>query len=54
MRAGPLSDEKVIRLLNAYFVPVYVSNEEYRDDGTASPEERKVYTQIYHEANQQT
>ena len=53
MRAGPLSDEKVIKLLNAYFVPVYVSNEEYRDDGAAPPEERKVYTQIYHEAIQQ-
>ena len=53
MRAGPLSDEKVIRLLNAYFVPVYVSNEEYRGDGTALPEERKVYTQIYHEAIRQ-
>jgi len=43
----------VIKLLNAYFVPVYVSNEEYRNDGAAPPEERKVYTQIYHEANQQ-
>jgi hypothetical protein len=34
-------------------VPVYVSNEEYRGDGAAPPEERKAYTQIYHEAIQQ-
>ena len=34
-------------------MPVYVSNEEYRGDGAATPEERKVYTQIYHEAIQQ-
>src|SRR5207248_1139148 len=35
MRAGPLSDAKVIELLNAYFVPVYVSNDEVPGDAEA-------------------
>lgn len=29
MRAGPLSDERVISILNGCFVPVYISNEAY-------------------------
>ena len=29
MRAGPLSNSKVIALLNRCFVPVYTVNEEY-------------------------
>ena len=29
MRAGPLSNKKVIDLLNAHFVPVYTVNEDY-------------------------
>jgi hypothetical protein len=50
LRAGPLSDEKVIAQLNRYFVPVYASNEDYRKDGSAPPDERKLYQQIYREA----
>jgi hypothetical protein len=40
MRAGPLSDAKVIELLNAYFVPVYVSNDEVPGDAEAVKAEK--------------
>jgi hypothetical protein len=50
LRAGPLSETKVIELLNAYFVPVYVSNEDYEKDGSAPGDERQAYQSIYHEA----
>jgi hypothetical protein len=47
MRAGPLSDTTVISLLNHYFVAVFVSNEDYRGDGSAPPEERAEHRRIY-------
>jgi len=47
MRAGPLSRTNVIETLNRYFVPVYTSNEEYRDNGSASADERAAYQKIY-------
>ena len=50
MRAGPLSNKTVSDLLNRHFVPVYTSNEEYRDGGTAPPEERAAYQKIYRAA----
>ncbi|HMC65593.1 MAG TPA: hypothetical protein VKI65_11700 [Gemmataceae bacterium] len=50
MRAGPLADPKLIELLNRYFVPVYVANEDYGKDGAASPDEKKEYQRIYLEA----
>src|SRR5213593_3292448 len=50
MRAGPLSNEKVIGLLNRSFVPVYAVNEDYRRDGPAPPEERAEYDRIYRAA----
>ncbi len=50
MRAGPLSNAKVIALLNSYFVPVYAINEDYRGDGPAPAEERAEYRRIYMEA----
>jgi hypothetical protein len=40
MRAGPLSDAKVIELLNAHFVPAYVSNDEIPGDADAVRAER--------------
>ena len=41
----------MISLLNAYFVNVYVSNEDYRRKAPSVPEEeRKAYDQIYHAA----
>ncbi len=42
----------MIDLLNTYFVPVYVSNEDFRDGGSASPEEKKERMRIYREAAQ--
>src|SRR5262249_52798593 len=49
MRAGPLSDDKVIDLLNRYFVPVYVTNEDYTH-GDASTPEKAARTQMIREA----
>jgi hypothetical protein len=50
MRAGPLSKKTVSDTLNAYFVPVYTSNEDYRSDGPAPKEEREAYQKIYRAA----
>src|SRR5262245_4489029 len=50
MRAGPLSDDKVIDLLNSYFVPVYIANEEYTRDGSASPAEKATRARMLTEA----
>src|SRR5438128_377808 len=52
MRAGPLSDAKVVELLNAYFVPVYVSNEDYAAAGCASEDEKTERNRIWREAAQ--
>ncbi|HJZ94335.1 MAG TPA: hypothetical protein VKE40_25955 [Gemmataceae bacterium] len=50
MRAGPLSDPKVVGLLNSYFVPVYTSNEDYEKDGSASAAEKKERNRIWRAA----
>src|SRR5215207_1492789 len=50
MRTGPISNNRVIETLNAYFVPVYAVNEDYRDKGPAPKEEKSEYTRIYREA----
>lgn len=50
MRAGPLSNDRVIRLLNDHFVAVYVSNEDYEGKGPAPPEERAERNRIWREA----
>jgi hypothetical protein len=50
MRASSLSNPEVIALLNRYFVPVYVSNEDYGKNGTAPPEEKAEKQRIYLEA----
>jgi hypothetical protein len=52
MRAGPLSNAKVIQTLNHFFVPVYVSMEDYEDAGAAAKEEKAEYRRIYLEAAQ--
>ena len=49
MRASSLSNEKVIALLNRSFVPVYTSNEDYRDNGGAPPEERDELQRVVRE-----
>jgi hypothetical protein len=51
MRAGPLSNSKVISLLNRYFVPVYAANEDYRENGAAPPEEKAEYNRIFKESH---
>lgn len=47
MRAGPLSNPKVIELLNSYFVPVYTSNDEIIGDEEfvrkEAAERRRIY-----------
>ena len=50
MRTGPFSSKEVIDRLNAYFVPVYVVNEDYRDAGPATKEEKAEVNRIYREA----
>ena len=49
MRAGPLSNDTVIDTLNRYFVPVFVSNEDYEKAGGASPAEKKEYSRLFDE-----
>src|SRR5215210_2294183 len=50
MRAGPLSDPRVIAMLNRYFVPVFAVNEDYRESGNKPDEEKAEYQRIYREA----
>ena len=50
MRASSLSNDKVISLVNSYFVPVYTSNEDFRGNGPAPAEERKELQRIVGEA----
>ena len=52
MRAGPLSKKTVIDTLNAHFVPVYVSIEDYHDEGPASKEEKAEQRRIFREAGE--
>ena len=50
MRAGPLSDRRVIDALNRSFVCVYINNEEYyTKQGNAPPEERAELQRILQE-----
>ncbi|HZO91536.1 MAG TPA: hypothetical protein VFB38_24655 [Chthonomonadaceae bacterium] len=49
MRAVSLSDLRVIAMLNRYFVPVFVSNEDYGEKGCAPPEERAELNRIHQE-----
>jgi hypothetical protein len=41
----------VISLLNAYFIPVYTSMEDYGTSGTVPDDEKKAYQKIYHAAH---
>jgi len=47
MRAGPLSNSKVIAMLNRYYVPVYSSNEYAGPEGTGPAEERNERDRIF-------
>jgi hypothetical protein len=50
MRTGPFSSIEVIDLLNAYFVPVYAVNEDYRAKNVVPKDDQAEYLRIYHEA----
>jgi hypothetical protein len=47
MRAGPLSNPKVIELLNDYFVPVYTSNDFISGPADAQKKEQKERERVY-------
>ena len=47
MRAGPLSNRKVIELLNGCFVPVYTVNEDYGKNGIVPKEEKEERERIF-------
>src|SRR5258708_5944177 len=47
MRAGPLSDPKVVEYINRHYVPVYVTNEDYAADGIAPEEEKRERNRIW-------
>jgi len=51
MRAGPLSNTNIIGLLNQYFVPVYVVNEDYARKGPAPAEEKAELQRIFKEGH---
>jgi hypothetical protein len=46
MRAGPLSNDKVIETLNRFYVAAYVSQDDYKRNGPASAEERETFNEI--------
>lgn len=50
MRASSLSNDKVIDLLNHFFVPVYLSNEDFAKGGCAPVEEKKELQRIFRES----
>jgi hypothetical protein len=50
MRTGPFSSTEVIDRLNAFFVPVYAVNEDYRADGVVPKDEQAEYLRVYREA----
>jgi hypothetical protein len=50
MRAGPLSNDKVIDMLNLYFVPVSVSNDAYTREKDIPKEEREEKVRIVRES----
>ena len=52
MRAGPLSDDKVISLLNSSFVPVYAPYTSEETQGVVSTEEEKEIQRIWSESLQ--
>jgi hypothetical protein len=45
-RAGPLSDDKVIAMLNSYFVPVAVPSDDYVTGGKAPAAERAAFKRL--------
>ena len=53
MRAGPLSDAKVIDLLNHYYVPIYISTDDFEDkNGPAPDAEKKEFVRLFGDVNE--
>ena len=50
MRAGPLSEDKVISLLNGYFIPVYAPYSSEETYSVVSTEEEKEIQRIWRES----
>src|SRR4051812_15893826 len=50
MRAGPLSSPEVVETLSRYFVPGYLSNEDYDEDGPPPVAERRERDRILRES----
>jgi hypothetical protein len=50
MRASSLSNDQVINLLNRYFVPVYIANQDYAASGSAPEEEKAELRRLRQEA----
>jgi hypothetical protein len=46
VRAGPLSDENVVNILNQYFIPVYLTIEAYEPGGSAGIAEQAEFKRI--------
>ncbi|MBY0526915.1 MAG: sigma-70 family RNA polymerase sigma factor [Gemmataceae bacterium] len=52
LRAYALSDDRVINILNRFYIPVFAPNDDYTGTGTAPAEEKAERTRIYHETLQ--
>ncbi|MBY0521903.1 MAG: sigma-70 family RNA polymerase sigma factor [Gemmataceae bacterium] len=50
LRASGLSNDRGIELLNRYFIPVYIANQDFAKEGTASLEERAAWQQLRQQA----
>jgi hypothetical protein len=50
LRASSLSSTKVIDLLNSFFVPVSLRNQDFGDEGAASAQEKSEKARIYRDA----
>src|SRR5262245_9071038 len=50
MRTGPFSQTQVIEKLNAYFVPVYLSQEDLTAEGTALASDKTEYQRMFRAA----
>lgn len=48
----PLSDNRVVSLLNRYYVPVYTSNADYREGGAAPDAEKAELRRIHREGHE--
>jgi hypothetical protein len=52
VRAGPLSNDKVIDLLNRFYVPIYISTDDYEEHGHAPEVEKKEFVRLFGDINE--